>query len=202
MLRRDTCTPIGAGVHMHTLSKMWLLSAVVMIATVGSARAQDWPGTPMPARPDDQATLRRLSLTDQGFAQAAAETLPAQAQLGLLAEDRGESPAVRAMGRQLAREHHELGFELSRLAESEHLALPVAPPPSQQPRYLQLQRLSGHDFDRAFLDQQRVNLAEENELFKTEAVSGTHPTLRAFAHRHRQQLHEDEKLATIDRHRE
>ncbi|HEX4460316.1 MAG TPA: DUF4142 domain-containing protein [Polyangia bacterium] len=169
---------------------------------MGSARAQIWPGTPVPARPDEQSTLRRLSLTDQGFARAAATTLPAQAQLGLLAEDRGDSPAVRAMGRRLAHEHHELGFELSRVAENEHLALPSAPPPSDQPRYLQLQSLSGRDFDRAFLDQQRLNLAEESELFETEATSGTHSTLRAFAHRHRRQLHEDKKLATIDRHRE
>lgn len=176
-----------------------MLSAVVVVGTVGSARAQVWPGTPMPARQDDQSTLRRLSLTDQGFAQAAAATLPAQVQLGLLAEDRGESAAVRSMGRRLVHEHHELGFELSRLAESEHLALPAALPPSDQPRYLQLQSLSGREFDRAFLDQQRINLAEESELFQTEAVSGTHATLRAFAHRHRHQLHEDEKLATIDR---
>ncbi len=99
-------------------------------------------------------------------------------------------------------ERHELGFELSRLKEREHLALPAPKPPSDQPRYLQLQMLSGREFDRAFLDQQRLNLAEEVELFQTEAVSGTHPTLRAFAHRHSHQLHEDEEKATIDRRRE
>ena len=184
------------------LSKTSMLVAVVVLGAAASARAQDWPGTPLPARPEEQTSLQRLSLTDQGFAQAAARMLPAQAQLGLLAEDRGESEEVRAMGWRLAHEHHELGFELSRLAEREHFTLPTAAPPSEQPRYLQLQTLSGREFDRAFLDQQRRDLADELELFQTEAKSGTHSTLRAFAHRHRLQLHDDEKLATTDRHRE
>ena len=187
---------------MLSKTSTWVALVVVVVGVAASARAQVWSGTPVPARPEEQESLRRLTLTDQGFAQAAARMLPAQVQLGLLAEDRGESEEVRAMGWRLVHEHHDLGFELSQLAEQEHLTLPTAAPPSAQPRYLQLQTLSGREFDRAFLDQQRRDLAEELELFQTEARSGTHSTLRAFAGRHRRQLQADEKLATIDRHRD
>lgn len=184
-------------------SRALMLALVAAWGISGIARAQIWPGTPMPAEPENQVALRRLSLTDQGFVRAAAASLPAQVQLGLLAEDRGATPAVRALGRRVVHQQHRIDFDLSRLAEGERLALPAATPPSARPSYLQLQELSGGDFDRVFLDQQRRGLAGEVELFKTEAVSGTHPSLRAFAHQHLRELRQEAKsVATTNPQRE
>jgi putative membrane protein len=153
----------------------------------------------MPPEPESPAAFKGLSLTDQGFAKAAAQAIHEQVQLGLLAEDRGATQAVRERGRQLARDHHRLGFELDRLAEGEGLPLPAATPPSDQPNYQRLEALSGEDFDRAFLDQERAGLAEEAELFRTEAVSGTHSSLRAFASKHAGDLRLRMDLVKTDR---
>ncbi len=64
-----------------------------------------------------------------------------------------------------------------------------------------MHELSGSDFNRAFLDEQRIDLAEEVELLRTEETSGTHASLRAFAHKHLGELRKDvKKLADVAAH--
>lgn len=171
---------------MTSTPRIWTLGAVAAatIAAAGLTYAQRWPGMPL-STPEDSPALRRLGLTDQAFLQAVGDAVHAQAELGSLAEDRGSGPAVRELARGVTRRQHRLGFELSQLALAEQLPLPAGKEPAQQPCYVWLEALSGEAFDRAFLDAERVALDDEAELLQTEAVSGTHPSLRAFAERNR-----------------
>jgi putative membrane protein len=180
---------------MTSTPRIWTIGAVVAatIAAAGLTYAQRWPGTPLAAHEDSSAALHRLGLTDQAFLQAVGDAVHAQAELGSLAEDRASTPAVRELARRVTHRQHRLGFELSQLALAEELPLPAATPPAQQPCYVWLQALSGEAFDRAFLDAERVALNNEAELLQTEAVSGTHPSLRAFADRNRPALLADAK---------
>jgi putative membrane protein len=180
---------------MTSTPRIWTLLAATAatMALPGLAQAQRWPGTPLVAQQDASVALHRLGLTDQSFLRAVANAVHAQAELGSLAEDRGSSPEVRELARRVTHRQHRLGFELSQLALQEQLPLPAAKPPAQQPCYVWLEALSGEAFDRAFLDAERVALTEEAELLQTEATSGTHPSLRAFAERNRPALLADAK---------
>jgi putative membrane protein len=184
------------------MSTPWITALVTVLALTGMARAQTWPGTPMRTGSEKEVGAKGLSLTDQGFVQAVADIFHAQAQLGSLAVDRGASPTVRQLAQQLVQKHHWLDFELTRLVEPMGLVVAPAKEPAQQPSYQRLQTLSGGDFDRAFLDQERRDLAEAAELFSTEATSGTDSSLRGFARTHVGELRDEMNRAAAERRRE
>jgi putative membrane protein len=104
--------------------------------------------------------------------------------MGRLAMERGGSPGVQNLGRELVNTHTELSDHLRDIARNEHNV--VLPPmgqltPTQRAEYDRLSMLSGPDFDRAFLSA-ILRLQEQTiSSFNNEAVNGQDTGIREFA---------------------
>ena len=140
-----------------------------------------------------------MSLVDQSFVGAAAAHLDANVKLGELAQSRGNTAAVRQLGGELMRTQGEFLHELQQLAHSAGWPLPASPTFRRIEIYQHLQHLPTDGFDRALLDQLATDLADTVELFRSEAMSGTHISLRAFARRHKRELKREVNALPVDR---
>jgi putative membrane protein len=120
-------------------------------------------------------------MTDQQFVTLAAIGGLAEIQLGRLAFERAGRPSVQQFGQRMVLDHAALNAELAQIAERKDMSMPVALDPAHQQKKERLARLSGHDFDRAYMQEMVDNHMKDIAHFETKAQTGTDPDLKGFA---------------------
>src|SRR3954447_6917029 len=100
----------------------------------------------------DAGNKGSLSDKDFKFATDAAQGGMAEVQLGELAKTKGTSEAVRNFGDQMVRDHTKANEELRALVTKKGGMLPAQVAQKDQSTMEHLQKETGHDFDRAYLD--------------------------------------------------
>ena len=121
----------------------------------------------------------------QAFLKNAAEMCHAEMTLGQLAADRGASKRVREFGAQMKDAHKQIHEGVQRLASRHDVKLPSEPNDEHKQKIKELSSLSGHAFDREYMqyilwDQQKeVNEFEEamHTLEDPDVLRWTHMTL-------------------------
>ncbi len=121
----------------------------------------------------------------QAFLKNAAEMCHAEMTLGQLAADRGTSKRVREFGAQMKDAHKQIHEGVQRLASRHDVKLPSEPNDEHKQKLKELSSLSGHAFDREYMqyilwDQQKeVNEFEEamQTLEDPDVLRWTHMTL-------------------------
>jgi putative membrane protein len=132
---------------------------------------------------DLKAAVGRLPDPDREFVRQASSAHMAAIRMGQLAMDRGQSERVRAIGKEMVDSHTALNDALRDTARTgEHVVLPVPETtPAQADAYAALTRLTGAEFDRAFL-KAAIDIQDQTILgFNREAMDGQDLDLRAFA---------------------
>lgn len=122
-----------------------------------------------------------LSAADQNFIEEAATASLLEVHLGELAEENGGSDQVRRFGRRMVQEHGQANARLAQVVAPMGVALPKELDPRQRNQFARMQRLRGHEFDRAYL--QAVIHAHEDEVarFRKQADASGNADLRQFA---------------------
>ena len=87
----------------------------------------------------------------QSFLQKAAEGQQAEIALGQLASERAGSDQVKEFGALMIEDHRKAGEEIRQLASKEGVALPTELTGRYRDKREQFARLSGHDFDQAYI---------------------------------------------------
>jgi putative membrane protein len=87
----------------------------------------------------------------QSFLQKAAEGQQAEIALGQLASERAGDQQVKQFGAQMIEDHRKASAEIQQLASKEGVALPTELTSIHKDKQEQFARLSGRDFDRAYL---------------------------------------------------
>ena len=104
----------------------------------------------------------------------------AETKMGMLAEKKGSTPAVRAYGKMLADDHSKHRNKAAALARKIGVKPPEGPDLKQRASYAAMSLRSGRDFDDAFkkymIDDHKTDIAN----YEAEAKDGD-PRLRAFA---------------------
>jgi putative membrane protein len=115
---------------------------------------------------DDQ-----LSRSDRKFIQDAAGEGMAEVQAAQLAASKATNPDVKNFANKLVADHQEANNELVQLANAKKVELPAAPPRSKRSEVEKLGKLSGAEFDKAFMD--HVGLKDhQKDIKKFEKASG------------------------------
>ena len=78
----------------------------------------------------------------------------AEIELGMLAKEKGSTPAIRMFAQHMIQDHADANVQLAMAARRNGIALPMQPNAEQQSTHMRLQSLSGTDFDEAYLDTQ------------------------------------------------
>jgi putative membrane protein len=137
--------------------------------------------SPAPPVPQAASTSSAAATPDHHFASAAAAGGAAEVKFGKLAEEKASDPAVKAFGKRMVDDHSKAGEQLKEVAQSENMSLPSNMKAQDRAQYERLSKLSGAEFDRAYMQMMVKDHEEDVAEFKKEAASGKNAALKNFA---------------------
>jgi putative membrane protein len=119
--------------------------------------------------------------SDHMFAMKAAQGGMAEVKLGQLATQKASSQDVKSFGQQMVDDHSKAGDELKALASRKGITIPDGLNAKDQATYDKLSKLSGADFDRAYMKDMVADHKTDVGEFRRESTRGTDPDLKAWA---------------------
>jgi putative membrane protein len=120
-------------------------------------------------------------MTDQQFISLAAVSGLAEVELGRLAAQRAARGSVQQFGERMVLDHGAMNAQLAQLAQRKGMRMPLTLDPAHQEARDRLARLSGHDFDRAYMQHMLSDHMKDIGHFEYQAQRGIDPDLKAFA---------------------
>jgi putative membrane protein len=120
-------------------------------------------------------------MTDQQFVSLAATGGLAEVELGRLATERAGRASVQGFGERMVIDHGAMNAELAQLAARKGMSVPTTLDDTHRQDMDRLARLSGHDFDRAYMQHMVADHMKDIAHFERQAHAGTDPELRALA---------------------
>ena len=145
-------------------------------------------GLAAPSRSADPAHPSAMQAPDaiQGAASAkefiedAANGGLAEVELGKLAQQKASSPEVKNFGKHMVDDHSKANEQLKIVAGKKNVTLPKQMDAKHKAEHDRLAKLSGKDFDRAYMDAMVKDHQEAVAKFKAASASGD-PDVQAFA---------------------
>ncbi len=164
--------------RLLTIGTAFLLSAVPVTAQIGNPAGMA-PGTPESA-PGVPAP-HQMNTQDRLFTQLVAIGNMAEIDLGKLGGQKTENGAVRDFARMMVQDHTDAGNQLARLAKQGNVALPGEPDAEHKAMRAELEKLSGPQFDLAYMQGQVVEHQKTATLLEWELGAGQDADLQRFA---------------------
>lgn len=149
----------------------------------GGAQAGGGPA-PQPQKVDDRK-----------FAKDAALASMSNVELGKLAVQKAASPDVKQFGQKVVDEQTKATDQLKEVASKENLSIPNGLDAKHKSQIDKLSKLSGQQFDKAYLKDQLKTEQSQLRDFGDEAKGGTDPAVKAFANGTLPALQEQVELA-------
>ena len=132
---------------------------------------------------------------DQKFAEKAAQGGKAEVELGQLAVQKASDEKVKQFGQKMVDDHSKANQQLQQIAEQEHITLPTSMDSEAQQEQQRLSKLSGAEFDKAYMRYQLKDHQKDVAEFQKEATAGKDPGIKNFAQSTLPTLQEHLKLA-------
>jgi putative membrane protein len=120
-------------------------------------------------------------IVDRQFARDAAIAGLSNVELGKLAAEKASSEDVRQFGKQVLDDQTKTNDRLKQVANQQNISIPDALDSKHQSLIDKLAKLSGPEFDKAFLKQQLKEQEAQVWDFSDEAEYGTDPNVKTFA---------------------
>jgi putative membrane protein len=123
----------------------------------------------------------KLSMADQKFIKDAAQGGMSEVDLGRLAVEKGSSEEVRKFGQQMVDDHSKANDRLKELATSKGINLPKTPNVAQKATKTRLAKLSGEQFDKAYMTDMLRNHKRDVTAFQAESNLAHDVDVKNFA---------------------
>ncbi|WP_266365397.1 DUF4142 domain-containing protein [Tellurirhabdus rosea] len=101
--------------------------------------------------------------------------------LGQMAQEKGQSPQVKAFGQMMIEDHTKANDELKALAARKNITLPTTLGEDEQKHVDELASLSGAEFDKKYIDLMEDDHEQDVKLFSEAAQEEEDAELKAFA---------------------
>jgi putative membrane protein len=121
------------------------------------------------------------SLADKKFVHDAAQGGMAEVELGKLATEKASSAEVKKFGQRMVDDHSKANEELKQVAGSEGIQLPAKLSAKDQMTKDRLSKLSGEQFDKAYMRDMVKDHIQDVADFKRESTSGKDSNVKSFA---------------------
>jgi putative membrane protein len=161
-----------------------------------SASAQEKTGSDMSNSGKQSAGVGD---TDTTFVQKAAQGGLAEVELGQLAVQKASSEDVKKFGQRMVDDHTKANEQLKQLATQEHRDLPEHPAAKDKQTKARLEKLSGAQFDKAYMRDMVKDHQKDVVEFERESKMAKDPAVKSFAEQTlptlREHLKEAEKIA-------
>lgn len=119
--------------------------------------------------------------TDTAFANKAAVSGMAEVALGQMAAEKGASAEVKNFGNMMVKDHGAANEELKSIAQKKNMALPSGLDAEHQAKSDSLSKLTGKDFDKAYVKVMIDGHHKTLAIMNNEASGGQDVDLKAFA---------------------
>lgn len=129
------------------------------------------------------------------FFKEAAQGGMAEVTLGQMAADKGQNEAVKNFGQRMVKDHGKANEELKNLAKSEGVTLPTEMSSEAKDIQLRLQKLSGTEFDQAYMQEMLKDHKKDIEAFNQQANNSMDPEVKNWAAQTLPTLREHQQLA-------
>lgn len=160
------------------LNGRFLAGAVAVgLMAIAPAFAQTAPGHDQKGQ---TGSANRMG-ADQSFVTKAAIGGMAEVKLGQLATQKASNADVKKFGQQMVDDHGKANDELKQLASQKGITLPTDVDAKQQATYDRLSKLSGAEFDKAYMHDMVTDHHEDVSEFQKESRSGSDPDVKAWA---------------------
>ena len=141
------------------------------------------------------AATAELAGADKTFVEKAAVGGMAEVQLGNLAQQKAASDQVKQFAARMVTDHTKANDELKRIASKKGVQLPSSLDKKHQSDMDRLQKMSGADFDKAYMSHMVDDHKQDVAEFKKEASSGHDSDVKSFASKTLPTLEEHLKMA-------
>ncbi len=159
--------------------KSWsLLSCVIVVSMMSVATAQESATTKSATAAKPAA---KLSMADQKFIKDAAQGGMLEVELGQLAVEKGSSEEVRKFGQRMVDDHSKANDRLKELATSKGINLPKTPNVTQKATKARLAKLSGEQFDKAYMADMLRDHKKDVAAFQNESNLAHDVDVKNFA---------------------
>jgi len=122
-----------------------------------------------------------VSTDDSKFATDVANGGLAEVALGKLAQQKATNPQVKSFADMMVKDHSKANDELMAIAKAKNITLPAAPDADHQKKLDDLSKLSGKDFDKAYVDAMVDGHKKTLDLLKMGEKDCKDAELKAFA---------------------
>lgn len=119
--------------------------------------------------------------TDKNFIKKVAQINVDEQKLGQLAQQKGNSDAVKDFGKRMVDDHSNAQSQLKDLAQKQGVNLPAEPDSSASRFEQQLSSKSGTQFDQAYLKHMIAGHKKAISLLKQEIQRGSDPDVKSYA---------------------
>jgi putative membrane protein len=181
---------------MKTWMKLLTCAALALPAT--TVRADKKTDTVETA--SGKRTTNLAGASDRKFIEKAASGGMAEVKLGQLAMEKGTSPAVKEFGKRMVDDHGKANDELKEIASKKNFAMPTEVDSESKATYDKLTKLSGTDFDKAYMDAMVKDHDKDVKEFKKEtSTANLDPDLKAWAEKTLTVIEEHDHMAHQDK---
>ena len=118
---------------------------------------------------------------DQHFVKKAAEGGLAEVELGKLATEKASSDEVKKFGQRMVDDHSKANDQLKQLASSKGIEVPTDLSAKDKATKERLSKLSGEQFDKAYMKDMVKDHTQDVSEFKKESTSAKDPDVKNFA---------------------
>jgi len=140
------------------------------------------PACPRADTSKPQASHGAKAMNPTEFVEHAAAGGFAEVQLGKLARERAESDEVKDFAKRMVDDHTKANDELAKIAQKKNVAMPKQLDAKHRALYDRLEKLSGKEFDRAFMDAMLSDHRQAVADFQ-QAAKSSDSDVREFASR-------------------
>lgn len=129
----------------------------------------------------EQAAMGGLSSADQKFVMDAALGGMMEVELGRWAAQKGTTDGVKQFGQRMVDDHSKANAELMSLASRKGITLPTALDAKHQAEITKITRMTGADFDRAYIKMMLSDHKKDVSEFEKQSTKGADADIKAFA---------------------
>jgi putative membrane protein len=134
-------------------------------------------------------------VADTTFVKEAAMGGMAEVEMGQLAATKAQSADVKQFGQRMVDDHGKANNELKSLASQKNVTLPPELDAKHKGLRAKLEKMSGAEFDRAYMAEMVADHNKDVASFSRESKSGKDPELKAWAAKTLPTLQEHQKMA-------
>lgn len=159
------------------------LGAMAQDTVSGAQRHDNGNNTPISTGSQTTPTTSagHRAASDREFVRKAAQGGLAEVQLGQLATEKAASPEVKQFGQRMVDDHTKANDQLKEIAQQQGIQIPDQLDAKDAATKARLEKLSGKEFDRAYMHDMVTDHTKDVTEFKHEASSGKDSAVRSFA---------------------